>query len=241
MSANLAIDPRILSVSVREGRMFVERILLTCGLPSGYVHGVRECVLLSQAIGLGGLQHLLEECDALDMDAFGRMQVRDSEGALLIDAAGLHAWVVLPVLADLAVDEARKAGRANVKVTNIAAIAELEVIAALARRYGASAHVSISPDATEATIVVTNASRPRSFEQWDPVMHAAMRDGFAVEETLWRAVHARSNKALAPDSVVSRRHAGPVIVTDDGTIVGRQPSDDDFDMNMLRKVAAQPR
>jgi hypothetical protein len=40
--------------------------------------------------------------------------------------------------------------------------------------------------------------------------------------------------------VVSRRHAGPVILQDDGTVLGRLPGDDDFDINMLRKVPAQP-
>ena len=97
MSARENLPPRVLSVSVRECRMFVERILLTCGLPSGYVHGVRDCVLLSEALGLGGLRHLLECHATLRMDRFADLRVRESDdGSLEVDGANLHAWLLLP-------------------------------------------------------------------------------------------------------------------------------------------------
>jgi hypothetical protein len=230
------MKPRMLSVSVREGRMFVDRILLTCGLPSGYVHGVRECVLLSQALGLGGLQHLLDGHGALEMAKLGALRVEERGEGLTVDGGGIHAWLLLPTLTDLAVDLARKSGRATVQIVNLAAIAELRIAEALAKRYGAAAYVTLAQGGKGALLTMSNGSQPRSFEQRDPVMHAAMRDGFAVDEVLWRAIHALSNEALAPDSVVSRRHAGPVILQDDGTILGRKPQDDDFDLDMLKKV-----
>ena len=66
---------------------------------------------------------------------------------------------------------------------------------------------------------------------------AIKKHGYEVAESTWRGMHALSNRALAPDSVVSRRHAGPVVLADDGRLLGRVPGDDDFDMNMLKKVA----
>ena len=221
---------RTLHVSVREARMCVDRILLTCGLPSGYVHGVRECVLLSQSLGLGGFGHLLTGHAAVRMEGFERIRVT-GEDSLMVEGAGLHAWVLLPTLVDLAVDAARRHGSASAQVANVARAEELAVAAALATRYGARIHVE------GGRLGVKHHARPRSAVQWDPLLDAAMRNGYDVEEKLWRAVYALSNTALAPDSVVSRRHAGPVVLADDGSLLGRLPQDDDFDMNMLKKVA----
>jgi len=219
---------RTLHVSVREARMSVERTLLTCGVPSGAAHGVRECILLSEALGLGGFRYLLEKHACLQWAAFQSVAAKDSA----LDGGGIHAWLVLPTLMDLAVAQARRDGVAVLIVTNVVEPRELKVAEALAKRYGAEAAV------LEGAIAVRNASRPVTAEQWDPLLRAAMKHGFDVAEETWRALHALSNGALAPDSVVSRRHAGPVILQDDGSIRGRLPQDDDFDMSMLKKVAS---
>jgi hypothetical protein len=223
---------RTLHVAVREARLCIGRILLTCGLPSGAVHGVQECVLLSQSLGLGGFRALIENPGDLDWSCYGSVKLTDrADGTLAVDGGGIHAWLLLPTVTDLAVDLARRNGNARVEVSNVAEPAELAVAGALAKRYGARGGVSGT------LITMHNASRPRTAAQWDPLLDAAMRDGYDVEEGLWRAVHALSNRALAPDSPASRRHAGPVVLADDGRLLGRVPQDDDFDMNMLKKVA----
>jgi len=222
--------------------MWVDRILLVSGVPSGYVHATRECVLLSQALGLGGLRRLLEVHHRLDMQCFDRIAVgqpRDDE--LVVDGAGAHAWLVAPTLIDLAVDVARKCGRVDVHVHHVEDVDELQVVTALARRYGSNATlVGLRANAADdrAVMRMTNLARPRSIEQADPVLREALRNGFAVHESLWKATYDLQKRALARDSVVSRRHAGPVIMLDDGTIVGRRPNDDDFDAKMLRSVPA---
>jgi hypothetical protein len=219
-------------MSVREARLFVGRILLTCGLPSGAVYGVQECVLLSQSLGLGGFRLLLEDHSALRWAAFAGVRLQEGkDGEMAVDCGGLHAWLFVPTLTDLAVDLARRHGRARMQVSNVDAAREVGVVAALAPRYGSEASVA------GLRIEMSNASRPMAPAQWDPMLHAALRDGSAVDESTWRALHALSNRALAPDSVVSRRHAGPVVLADDGRLLGRVPSDDDFDINMLKKVS----
>lgn len=242
MTAGSIAQPRTVHVSVREARMWVDRILLVAGLPSGYVHATRECVLVSQALGLGGLRRLLANHGHLDMARFGAIRVeqpRDDE--LVVDGAGLDAWLLAPTLADLAIDVARRCGRADVRVRSVEDADELQVITALARRQGASATVLASRgdiDADCAALRIANLARPRSIEEADLLLREALRSGFPVDEALWKAVYDLQKRALARDSVVSRRHAGPVIMLDDGTIVGRRPNDDDFDTSMLRSVPA---
>lgn len=215
-------------MSVREARMFVGRILLTCGVPSGAAHGVQECILLSQSLGLGGFSLLLKEHASLNWGKYENLRFREPT---VIDGGGLHAWLALPAIVDLAVDRARRTGMGQLKIENVAAPGELAVAPALAKRYGASATFSGT------LLTMRNAPRPVTAEQWDPLLAAALRDGYESDEATWRAMHALGNRALAPDSVVSRRHAGPVVLADDGSLLGRIPQDDDFDMNMLKKVA----
>jgi hypothetical protein len=164
------------------------------------------------------------------------------EGTLHIDATGLHAWLLAPTVTDLAVDLARKHGRAQVRIRGATAASELPIIGELVKRHGAAATVrewhgeGALDDCT--VLTVTNTARPRSIEQSDPLLHEALAHGFAMQESLWRALNAASNAALAPDSVISRRHAGPVIMQDDGTLFGRIPADDDFDLKMLSTAAS---
>jgi hypothetical protein len=212
--------------------MCVERILLVARCLPGYVPAVRECVLVSQALGLGGFSHLLHNHGRLSFSGFEGLALSDDEKGVAIDGANMHAWLLAPIVADLAVDLARRNGSAEVRVHNVDELAELETVCALVVRQGA-----IATFAGDGCLRVSNAPRPRTLAQWDPLLYAAIRHGFPVEESLWRAVYELSNTALAPDSIVSRRHAGPVILQDDGTLLGRPPQDDDFDFNMLRKVA----
>jgi hypothetical protein len=234
--AEIPID-RSIAMSVREARMYVGRILMTCGLPSGAVHAVTECILTSQSAGYGGFASLLRDHGDLRMPDFTRLRVTDVDPCTLaVDAGELHAWIFAPTLLDLAVDVARRQGAATLRVRNARASDELRILPDLARRHGAPADVECHD--AEVTLRVANGSPPRQAEQWDPLLLRALRYGYRVNESLWRDLHALSNGALARDSVVSRRHAGPVILLDDGTVVGRQPSDDDYDPDMLKSVAS---
>jgi hypothetical protein len=233
---------RSFKASVREARMAVSRVLLTCELPSGFVHAVTETILLSQAAGLSGFKGLTADYALLDMSGHSGVELHDIEpGSFRFNANGLHAWLVAPTLMDLLVDEARKSGSAKAEVLNVQRISELNVLMSLAARYGAVAVVSAVPGQEDAvTIQLTNTSFPRTSEQWDPLLDAAIRGGFPMEASDWWEVYELSNRALAPDSVLSRRHAGPVIMLDDGSIQGRLPEDDDFDPAMLKSVSANP-
>ena len=66
----------------------------------------------------------------------------------------------------------------------------------------------------------------------------ALLEGLVVEAPLWWQLYQRSMGALAPDSVVSRRHAGANIVDDSGKVIGRM-TDDDTDFSLLRAPGAR--
>jgi hypothetical protein len=238
MSQALRQTSRTIQVSVREGRLVIDRILLTLGIPSGYIAAMREGILLSEALGYGGFARLFREYAVLAEPFLQRMRIEEhGNNCLHIDGGGAHAWVVVPTVADLATDLARRFGQARITITGVRAPTELCVISSLAGRAGTKADVTPTDKGSgrEATrLLTTNAPVPRSLEQRDPVLHEAMCYGLAAEEDLWRSLYQLSNCALAEDSVVSRRHAGPVILLDDGTIVGRLPNDDDFDPKMLQ-------
>ncbi len=239
-SADRAGD-RSIAMSVREARMYVGRILLTCGLPSGMVHAVTECILTSQSAGYGGFASLLRSYGDLRMDGFARLRLVDVDPCTLdVEAGDVHAWILAPTLIDLAVDTARRQGSATLHVRDVLEAGELRILSHLARRHGALADVAADGGERGMTVTVCNGSPPRHAEQWDPLLMQALKHGYPITEALWRDLHSLSNNALATDSVLSRRHAGPVILLDDGTIVGRQPSDDDFDPNMLKSVTSPP-
>ena len=133
------VSDRAISMSVREARMYVGRILLTCGLPSGYAPAVTECVLTSQAAGCGGFAALLQCHAQLRMTEFSRIGVAEIDvHALEVDGAGLHAWLLAPTLLDLAVDLARRHGQATLHLRNVAAPGELRILCDLARRHSDS-------------------------------------------------------------------------------------------------------
>src|SRR5690606_35586667 len=67
----------------------------------------------------------------------------------------------------------------------------------------------------------------------EPVLWSLLTEGTPIPADLWWRVYERAQTALTPDSVVSRRHAGPLIVNDDGTVIGRRDNDDETDISFL--------
>lgn len=231
----MATSTEFIHVSVREARMAVERILLTCGIAKGYVPAVRDAVLLSQSLGLGGFERLRADRESLVNPALSAMKLHERRpDDLLFDGGGLHAWLVLPTACDLAVAAARRCGRAEMQLRHVVAPGELAVLAALAQRQGAQAQVQ--PVGDGASVRLSHAPRPRTIEDSDPWLMHAIRHGWPFGREAWREIYALSNKALAPDSVLSRRHAGPVLVDEQGRLVGRVPVDDETDLRTLTSV-----
>ncbi len=153
---------------------------------------------------------------------------------LTVDCGGQHAWIAADAVLDLATERLRTQGSGTVEVRSATEIGELRVVEALAQRFRLQAEVAIDETAGCAEIVVSPA--PKGMDV--TVLERIRRDGLTVDAALWWQLFHRSAEALAPDSYVSRRHAGPIIVEADGKVIGRQ-DEDETDLSLLIAGAAQ--
>lgn len=213
---------QILRVMPREMRLMSERILSLTALPKGFALMVGDVVMYSQAMGLGGFDLLLQRIDALlPSDPSKLALTQGSTGDLVLDGGGVHAWFVAPSVLDLLEEALTNADTGSIEVTNVMDPPELEIAVGLGRRAG----LELVIDGAQITA--------RRVAPADTVLDRAMADGCPIGADLWWRVWAKAQTALTPDSVVSRRHAGVNIVTDDGQIIGRTDNDDDTDASFI--------
>ncbi len=255
MSAAIS-PPDTVTLLPREIRLVVERLLLLTQLPFGFIPAVRDAVFYSAIAGRGGMPLLLERLEELKTADPRAIAVQEPEpGRFEVACGGQHAWVALPSLLDLAAEGVATHGSAMVTVTDVQDPEELLAAAALGRRQNILAFCAVGPAEVAApcadgvapgllrgaraaaTIFAAPARDAAAPGQADPLLARALREGLAVEADLWWRAHHLSNMALAADTVESRRHAGPVIVLPDGTVVGRKDNDDDTDFSLLTGAA----
>ena len=234
----------------REVRLVVERVLLLTALPPGVIPAVRDVVLYSAAAGLGGLPLLRQRFELLrGADPAALRMAETVPGQFAIDAAGQHAWTVLPMILDALAEAAGRQGMAMASISNLSDPGELLTACALGPRNGLAVFATdgactgpaAGPDAALSRaegegMVLLAAPMP---EPRDAVLQHALRYGVVVEPALWWALHHLSNSALATDTPESRRHAGPVIVQADGSVIGRSDHDDDTDLSLLTSTSQE--
>lgn len=226
-----AFTDTTLRIMPREMRMMAERILSLTSLPKGFVLAETDIVMLSQGLGLGGFSLLENRFEDLKQADPAAVSIVSEDGAALqLDAAGQHTWVVIPTLLDLAGELVARFSSARIGLHNVMDEAELQVAVEYGRRRG----LRLGLD-TEDPKSVTAARLPLTGEPAvdEPVLWNLLTEGTPVAAELWWRVYGRAQAALAPDSVVSRRHAGPLIVNDDGTVIGRRDNDDETDISFL--------
>lgn len=213
----------MIQVSLRECRMVLERLVQTTNIPAPLVPCVRDCALFSAALPVSGFSGLTLQLQRLRDAAPAPIAVL-ADGAL--GAGGQHAWLVADACLDYAVDRFRRRRSVSTRILDVAEPAELAVIGALAPRYGLRARLrSPSNDAVE---IELSAGSPGEFDLLDRIRC----EGLPVPMALWWRLYESSQDALAPDSVVSRRHAGPHLVEADGRVIGR-PDEELNDFSML--------
>lgn len=214
----------IMHLSVREVRMIVERILLSLGLPEGFVPAVRDCILYSQADGLGGLAMLKRDVERLRNADPAVMRATVGKSGPVLDAAQQHAWMAAPSLLDLALTRFRTGGDGVSAAENVFEAPELALLHGLAGRFGARIELSTADNRTNVRVIDDGLAGA------DVVMARLLADGTPVPRALWEELYALSHDALTPDSIESRRHAGPVMVDAQGRVHGRDDDDTDFSL-----------
>lgn len=222
---------QILRVMPREMRMMSQRILSLTGQPKGLYLAVQDVAMYSQKLGLGGFALLEKRFDELCRMRPENIAIVSEEAARLrLDGNGQHAWFVLPAVIDLLGELATRFGEAEVVVADALDPEEFKVAEAFANRNGLSVAMTL---AGEAVLTAKPRALSGDVRQDDPLLWSLLEDGAPIQAELWWRVYHLAKKALAADSVVSRRHAGPIIVNQDGTVIGRKDNDDDTDVGFL--------
>ena len=206
-----------MQLSVREVRMIVERILLAARLPQGFIPDVRDAIMYSHAMGLGGLSLFQQRFVAAPPVPYSPARIAGDR----LDGGGNHAWMVAPSAIDFAVASHRTNGGA-LTISNVRDIGELKLLEGFAGRYGASAQITLKDEDTAIVHVTADGDVP------DSILENVLTTGMPVPHALWQELYAFSHNALAKDSVASRRHAGPVMVDAEGRVHGRDDDDSDF-------------
>lgn len=225
-------DTRPLRLMPREMRLMSERIFSLSQMPRGYALTLTDIPMLSQYLGLGGFDLLLSGKDRLlAADPKALSITSEASEALTLDFAGQPAWTGLYTLLDLAAEKVADHSRAVITVTGAADAEELAVAALLGLRIGLAIEISASAEGAVVTATQTEIN--------DDANQALDRDGAMVSPAIWWEIYEIARSALAPDTAVSRRHAGVQIINEDGTVIGRTDNDDDADVNFLARGARE--
>ncbi|MHB1570230.1 MAG: hypothetical protein ACYC0H_13640 [Solirubrobacteraceae bacterium] len=237
-----------ITVSVREARLVVERFLSVVGVPMGAVVPIRDVVIDAETLGLGALGHLAHRVD--ERVALNPVQWSITDGDIVsVDGTGRSALLIAPDLVDLAVARAHRTGRAILDAHGVAEPRLLAALTASAHLYGVDLSVRLPTDeewvsrghagepearrtpagalhldTDSARIECVVAAKPAIVSRNTPIESAALRrtlrDGFRVDAELWWSLWDRANHALAPDSALSRSHAGASVYDDSGQLLG---------------------
>ncbi|MBK5002599.1 hypothetical protein IAE37_004875 [Pseudomonas sp. S31] len=222
---SLSPTPCTLQVSLRECRLVFERLMQVIRMEPGMVPALRDCALYSAALGLGGFGELQRHLKLLESSAARALALTHDGAVKRLDCAGQHAWRVADTALDVLADDFKRDGQAQLLVVDVLEPRELQVIVALAERYGLSIH--LEPHAEGLSLTASNRVSPA------PAWLDRLRlEGLSVDATLWWQLFHHANEALAPDSFESRRHAGSIMVDADGRLVGR-PDEDETDLSLL--------
>lgn len=223
-----------LRIMPREMRMMTERILSLTGLPSGFLLQLNDYVMYSQKLGLGGFAHLEQRLELLKQADPADVVIEQEEGPkLVLDCGGQHGWIAMPAIVNLLGELAAAHGHARIQLRNIADVVETRIVEAVASRIGLAASL-------EEKRGVVVAQWLGASDSGADILVDLLQNGVSIPGETWSRIYELAKKALAPDSVVSRRHAGPLIVTDDGSVIGRTDNDDETDVGFLLQAHGTP-
>lgn len=215
-------------VMPREMRLMSERIFSLSSLPKGFFLTIGDIPMYSQKLGLGGFKLFEQRFESFKSAVPTRIAIASEAGnRLTLDACGEHAWFVLPTAIDLLGELAARFGSAELTVTGTMDVEELAIAARFSGRSGLS--ISVSGDVLKAVPAAVTGDVQKD----DPLLWSLLESGAEIESDLWWRIYHLAKQALATDSIVSRRHAGPMIVNEDGTVIGRKDNDDETDVSFL--------
>ena len=214
----------VLTISLREARLILERLVQAAGAPPGMLISARDVAVAVAVATPAGFAAMPEWIAAL-RNSFPRPLAITKDGdTFVVDCGGQHAFYCAEALLDLAVDADRRNAGA-IRASGIGAPSALAALTVLAERHGYDAEL------TEETGAIAIGLRPRRASK-RLTLDRIRLEGHPVPAKLWWQLYEGALDALAPDSFESRRHAGTVRVEADGRLVGRN-DEDETDLSML--------
>jgi hypothetical protein len=247
----------VTSLSLRELRVIVDRLLLLGGCPAAAIPTMRDLLIDAEVLGLDGLRLLEGPLDLLAPPVSPPDPPRQiGPHAVLLNGAGALSIHVAAAALDLLVGGARREDVAIVAIENVRAPNLLLALGARAGRYelsisgfcgsaeqpfrivaadGASSKIGVvDGEVPTMRAVLVATPRPRHQDGIADLVGTtpaadATRRGIPVATKRWRALYERSNGALTPDSALSRHHAGASVLDAAGRIV--EDADDDLDVD----------
>jgi hypothetical protein len=215
-------------VMPREMRLMSERIFSLSSLSKGFFLTVCDFPMYSQKLGLGGFKLFEQRFGRFKSAAPARIAIASEDGnRVALDAASEHVWFVLPTAIDLLGELTARFGSAELTVAGATDPEELAIATGFGGRSGLS--ISVSGNVLKAVPAAVTGDVRKD----DPLLWSLLENGTEIETDLWWRIYHLAKQALATDSIVSRRHAGPMIVNEDGTVIGRKDNDDETDVSFL--------
>lgn len=194
-----------LCVSLREFRLVVGRLLYSSGLIRGVVDPVREVLVDGQALGLNPLSDIEHDLPTLHLHN-GVVSFEFHGSDLHIDGLGAPCYLLVPGIVDIAVVKAHENERVNLWINNVTTPEIAKVMTIECAQMGVSFKMlECSKVGARAIVEYTGISS----EYPEQHLRSFYRDGFAFDAQTWWRLYHLSNRALTPDSIVSREH-GPI-------------------------------
>ncbi|GAA1789253.1 hypothetical protein HC028_14795 [Planosporangium flavigriseum] len=207
----------ILNISLREARVTVGRTLWLTGIPLGAAPSARETVIACEAVGLAGFRRLRDDFDLLTESVGRRLALRSDGADVVVDGTGVHAFFAVPGLLDVAALTVARHAHARVRVDGVTRPDLLAVLPHLAQD-GLRVDVQfLSPESVE--IVAERGAADAS-----PV-DAVATQGMPVDADLYWELYRLSDRALTPDSPLSRNHTGRSVFNENGEVIGELGED----------------
>ena len=230
--SKLTPPPGNASMSVRECRLILERLLVASGTVAGEVPAARDALLAAEIHGLGLLELL--HANPLSTPA-EPVRYDETAEAVFVDGTRHLSALLLPALRDIIVER----GRVEIDINNVLAPELLAALESMPELDSNRVEVLIL-SATKATVTASTADSSETVNRLaarDQRVSNAHLNGLPVPGIVWLELYQRSNAALLTESAETRRHAGYQDVDETGRIV--KPMDDDVDVEYaLKQISA---
>jgi hypothetical protein len=229
--SKLTPPPGKATMSVRECRLILERLLVASGLESGEVPAARDALLAAEIHGLGLLE--LIHANPLSIPA-QPVRYDETAEAVFVDGTGHLSALLLPGLRDIILER----GSVEIDISNISAPQLLQALESIPELDTSHIDVQIASP-TAATVTASPAEAPEAANRLavrSERVTKAHLNGLPVPGAVWLELYLRSNAALLEESAQTRSHAGYKDVDETGRIV--KPMDDDVDVEYALRQAA---